>query len=247
MTHAGGARRGIGDIVQSRRIATLVSGGLDSATLIGWAKHEGYDQLAMFVTYGQDNLDREYACARVNAQRFTVPLEVVNIAGLRESFVGRFPFPINLYDCMVKTPLGQITTFTLSALVAGIGVLAERYTLMLGIHHTDLQYRPVLDKTMRSLEETVNVVVESFTDDKRFELLLPFKDYPRTHVIKTGLALGLDYVNTWSCHENHDVPCNNCEGCAERAEAFELAGVEDPQLGRGIAVPVHATKTSVAI
>jgi 7-cyano-7-deazaguanine synthase len=228
------------------RIATLVSGGLDSATLIGWAKREGYNQLAMFVNYGQDNLDHEFACARVNAQRFDVPLEVVDISGLRASFVGRFPFPINLYDCMVKNPLGQITTFGLSAIVAGIGVLAERYTLMLGIHHTDLQYRPVLDQTMTSLEETVNLVVESFTDDKHFDLLLPFRDYPRPYVIKTGLELGIDYVNTWSCHENQDVPCTNCEGCAERAEAFELAGVEDPQRGRSIAVPVHANRSSIA-
>jgi len=236
-----------GQAADSPMIATLVSGGLDSATLIGWAKREGYDQLAMFVNYGQDNLDHEYACARVNAQRFNVPLEVVDIAGLRDSFVGRFPFPINLYDCMVKNPLGQITTFALSALVAGIAVLAERYTLMLGIHHTDLQYRPVLAKTMDSLEETVNVVVESFTDDKRFQLLLPFKDFPRAHVIKTGLELGIDYVNTWSCHENQDLPCGECEGCAERAEAFELARVADPQVGRGIVVPVHANKSSVAI
>jgi 7-cyano-7-deazaguanine synthase len=233
--------------ISDKRIATLVSGGLDSATLIGWAQREGYDQLAMFVNYGQDNLDHEFACARVNAQKFNVALEVVDIAGLRNSFVGRFPFPINLYDCMVKNPLGQITTFALSSLVAGIGVLAERYTLMLGIHHTDLQYRPVLDKTMQTLEETVNLVVESFTDDRRFELLLPFRDYPRPHVIRTGLELGVDYVNTWSCHENQDVPCNECEGCAERAEAFELARVEDPQLGKRIVVPVHANRSSVAI
>jgi 7-cyano-7-deazaguanine synthase in queuosine biosynthesis len=66
---------------------------LDSATLTAWAANEGYDQLALFVNYGQDNFDREFACARINTQQFGVPLEVVNIASLRESFVGRFPFP----------------------------------------------------------------------------------------------------------------------------------------------------------
>jgi argininosuccinate synthase len=119
------------------KVSTLVSGGLDSAVLVAWAKEKKYDQLAFFVNYGQDNLDRELASARVNTQRVGVPLEVVDISPLRNSFVGRFPFPINLYDCDVKNPLGQTTTFALSALVAGIGVLADRYTLLMGIHHTD--------------------------------------------------------------------------------------------------------------
>lgn len=64
---------------RDKKIATLISGGLDSATLIAWAADQGYDQLAFFVDYGQDNLDREFACARINTQKFSVPMEVVNI------------------------------------------------------------------------------------------------------------------------------------------------------------------------
>lgn len=230
------------------KIATLISGGLDSATLIAWAAEEGYDQLAYFVDYGQDNLDREFACARINTQQFNVPLEVVNIRSLRDSFVGRFPFPLNLYDCLVKNPLGQITTFAMSSLVAGIGVLADRYTLMLGIHHTDIELRPVLQRSMATLEDITNYVVESFTDDQHFKLMLPFANTNRSDVIQTGLRLGVDYVNTWSCHENQSAPCMNCEGCEERREAFTLAKVADPQIAaNGIKVPVHANRASVRV
>lgn len=235
-------------MTDDNKIATLISGGLDSATLIAWAADKGYDQLAFFVDYGQDNLDREFACARINTQKFGVPLEVINIRSLRDSFVGRFPFPLNLYDCLVKNPLGQITTFAMSALVAGVGVLADRHTLMLGIHHTDIELRPVLSKSMATLEEIVNYVVESFTDDEHFKLMLPFGETQRAEVIKIGQRLGVDYINTWSCHENTGFPCNECEGCEERREAFALAGATDPQLeAGGIRVPVHANKTSVLI
>lgn len=233
---------------QDKKIATLISGGLDSAILIAWAADQSYDQLAFFVDYGQDNLDREFACARINTQKFGVPMEVVNIRSLRESFVGRFPFPLNLYDCTVKNPLGQITTFAMSALVAGISVLADRRTLMLGIHHTDIELRPVLRKSMDTLEDIVNYVVESFTDDEHFKLMLPFGETNRSEVIKIGQRLGVDYVNTWSCHENAGFPCNRCEGCEERREAFSLAGMIDPQLeAGGIKVPVQANRTSVPI
>jgi 7-cyano-7-deazaguanine synthase in queuosine biosynthesis len=68
------------------KVSTLVSGGLDSAVLVAWAKEKKYDQLAFFVNYGQDNLDRELASARVNTQRVGVPLEVVDISPLRNSF-----------------------------------------------------------------------------------------------------------------------------------------------------------------
>lgn len=230
------------------KIATLISGGLDSATLVAWAANEGYDQLAFFVNYGQDNLDHEFACARINTQKFGVPLEVVDMRSLRDSFVGRFPFPLNLYDCLVKNPLGQITTFAMSALVAGVGVLADRHTLMLGIHHTDMELRPVLKRSMDTLEDIVNYIVESFTDEQHFKLLLPFSGMNRSEVIKIGGRLGVDYVNTWSCHERHDTPCHKCEGCEERREAFALAGVRDPQLDAdGIRVPVHANRMSVPI
>jgi 7-cyano-7-deazaguanine synthase len=233
---------------EDNRIATLISGGLDSATLIAWAANKKYDQLAFFVDYGQDNFDHEFACARINTQEFNVPLEVINIRSLRDSFVGRFPFPINLYDCLVKNPLGQITTFAMSALVAGVGVLGDRYTMMLGIHHTDMELRPVLQKSMTTLEDIVNYIVESFTDEKHFKLMLPFADTSRSEVIKTGLELGVNYINTWSCHENLGTPCNSCEGCEERAEAFTLAGVADPQLNaNGINVPVHANRVSARI
>jgi 7-cyano-7-deazaguanine synthase len=233
---------------RDKKITTLISGGLDSATLIAWAADQGYDQLAFFVDYGQDNLDHEFACARINTQKFGVPMEVVNIRSLRESFVGRFPFPLNLYDCLVKNPLGQITTFAMSALVAGIGGLADCHTLMLGIHHTDIELRPVLRKSMDTLEDLVNYVVESFTDDEHFKLMLPFGDKNRSEVIRIGQRLGVDYVNTWSCHENTGFPCNKCEGCEERREAFSAAGVKDPQLeAGGIKVPVRANRTSVPI
>jgi 7-cyano-7-deazaguanine synthase in queuosine biosynthesis len=66
------------------KVSTLVSGGLDSAVLVAWAKEKKYGQLAFFVNYGQDNLDRELASARVNTQRVGVPLEVVDISPLRK-------------------------------------------------------------------------------------------------------------------------------------------------------------------
>ncbi len=209
--------------------------------MTAWLSERGANQQAFFVNYGQDNFDREFACARVNTQQWGVPLEVVDIHSLRNSFVGRFPFPINLYDCDVKNPLGQITTLAMSVLVAGVGVLAERFVLAMGIHHTDMDKRPVLQNNVKTLEEGVRFIVQAHTD-YAFRLLLPFMDEKRSNVIATGIQLGVELQNTWSCHENTGTPCQECEGCAERAEAFDLAGEEDPLLTHGFSIPVRATQ-----
>lgn len=160
---------------------------------------------------------------------------------VRGSFVGRFPFPINLYDCDTANPLGQITTFALSVLVAGVGVLAERYVMAMGVHHTDIDMRPVLQNSMKTLEAVVNFVVSAHTE-RAFQLLLPFKDSKRSDVITLGTRLEVDFANTWSCHAARDEPCNACEGCRERADAFSLAGLDDPQRLRGLEIPVHVTR-----
>lgn len=101
---------------------------------------------------------------------------------------------------------------------------------------------------MDTLEDIVNYVVESFTDDQHFKLMLPFAETQRSDAIQIGQRLGVDYVNTWSRHENTSTPCNSCEGCEERREAFTLAGVSDPQLeAGGVKVPVRANRKSVPI
>lgn len=61
----------------------------------------------------------------------------------------------------------------------------------------------------------------------------PFAMMPKFELIQQGLALGVDYRRTWSCYRGGDRPCAVCPTCVERARAFELAGVEDPLLQEG--------------
>lgn len=58
----------------------------------------------------------------------------------------------------------------------------------------------------------------------------PFVNISKSQIIKRGLELKVPYELTWSCYEGGDRPCGKCGTCIDRANAFELNGVEDPAL-----------------
>lgn len=62
----------------------------------------------------------------------------------------------------------------------------------------------------------------------------PFAMMSKFELVKQGLALGVDYRQTWSCYRGGDRPCAVCPTCVERARAFEVAGIEDPLLQEGV-------------
>jgi 7-cyano-7-deazaguanine synthase len=83
----------------------------------------------------------------------------------------------------------------------------------------------------------------SASTDGRVGLRAPFMDIDKTGILRRGLALGLDYSNTWSCYAGGDQPCGLCGACQERSEAFALNNAVDPTI---FAEPVRVTKAPEA-
>jgi len=59
-------------------------------------------------------------------------------------------------------------------------------------------------------------------------VLAPFVGIPKDEIVRRGAAVGVPFVETWSCYVGGDVHCGRCGTCVERREAFDLAGVPDP-------------------
>jgi 7-cyano-7-deazaguanine synthase len=60
------------------------------------------------------------------------------------------------------------------------------------------------------------------------DIRAPFIAQNKIDILRTGLALGLDYGETWTCYKGLEKACGKCGSCQERLEAFELNGVKDP-------------------
>lgn len=208
------------------KVITLVSGGLDAACVVAWGAAAGLDQRAIYFNYGHDGFDRELACARMSTHRFNVPLEVIDLSGFRQTMLGRYGFPINMGRNLLG---GLITSLAFGTLCAGVGVVDGRFTMLAGIHGTDLENRPPLRKHAAFLEEAVNYFVGCFSDEE-FHLHLPFAKTDRAGVIRSGFENGVHFEDTWSCQANTERPCGACYSCEERSAAFATLGKADPQV-----------------
>lgn len=209
---------------QGEKVVTLVSGGLDAACLLAWGCEQGLDQRAIYFNYGHDGFDREFACARANAHRFGVPLELVDLSGFRNSMLGRYDFPLNMGQNLLG---GLLTSLSLSILCGSLGLLDGRDTLLLGIHKTDLTNRPQIGRIRDFAQEAMTYCLEEFSD-RRFRMLFPFESLERTEVISVGASNGVDFSRTWSCQSNFVAPCGKCYSCLERQSAFRELGMVDP-------------------
>lgn len=210
-----------------KRVATLVSGGQDSTVLAYWAKNQGYEQHLFLVNYGQDNYEKELECVRINATRINSALEIIDIPGLRKSFLGLIPRPLNLNDSDSAQPYGQVITYSFTGIVATIALLLGIETLFIGIHGDDLERMPAVRKAIRNLEEMINFIIQDRIKLK-VQVQLPFEGKNKSDVTKLGVELGVPFEYTWSCNENGDKPCCACDSCLRRLKAFEKAGYSDP-------------------
>ena len=65
-------------------------------------------------------------------------------------------------------------------------------------------------------------------DYHKIKFEAPFQSFSKSEIVKTGLAMGLDYSKTWTCYEGKEKPCGKCSACLERALSFKANNTKDP-------------------
>jgi 7-cyano-7-deazaguanine synthase len=211
----------------------IVSGGLDSVTLLHHlVRTEGRQPVVMSFLYGQKHA-REIACAQTQAARLgCAPPVVADLTGLQAVFSGSA-----LVDAAVAVPdMASVTgdpqpvTYVPNrnmiflalavALAESLGVDAVYY----GAQRHDLY--GYWDTTPDFLDRLNQVYALNRRTPVR--IAAPFVDYSKADILRLGLALGVDYGQTWSCYQGADKACGRCPTCAERLAAFAEVGLTDP-------------------
>lgn len=220
----------------------LLSGGADSATLLAHVSRElGIPEVvALSLCYGQRH-SRELDMARLQA----------TAAGAREHRVIDISF------------LGDITASRTALAETGIPVPDldeldedQRRQPPTYVPHRNLVFLSLAAATAESegiqdvyygaqaqdeygywdctadFVERLNATL-SLNRDRPVRIHAPFVEKSKSDVIRIGLALGVDYANTWTCYRGGERPCGTCPSCVERAAAFESAGSADPLVAEG--------------
>ena len=209
------------------RALVLLSGGIDSAVALWWAKAQGWDVRALtFDYFGRPK--REHTAISALAGRAAIgPVRSVPLPFLKEVDDLR---PSGFENTALnESPEGYIPArnlifYSLAAYYAELDGI--RY-LVGGHNGTDPESFP--DASPRFFEHLNRLLGMSLWSYKGspVEVVLPLAGKSKEDVLRLGRRLGVPFELTWSCYWDQDVHCGVCISCTERREAFGAVGLED--------------------
>ena len=218
----------------SKKAVILVSGGLDSTTVVAMAKSQGYDCYTLSFDYGQRHRSELEAAQRVSSlmdvkEHKVVKLDLGTIGGSALTDTSIDVPEIETSGIPVTYVPARNTVFLSIAL--GWAEVLEANDIFLGVNAVDYSGYPDCRPEYISAFETVaNLATKSGVEGQKLSIHAPLIDMTKAQIVQTGLALGVDYSQTVSCYQAslEGLACGRCESCRLRRQGFEQAGVKDP-------------------
>ena len=209
-------------------VLVVYSGGLDSYTLLRKAIKK-FDRVeAITFNYGQKH-SKEIEFAKLNCKELNVKHEVVNLELenilSNSALVGDTEIPEGNYDKeKIKQTIVPNRNMIMISVAASLAIKNNIEYLWYAAHSGDHEIYPdcrpeFIDKMAAVLE---------ICDYHKIKFEAPFQNFSKSEIVKTGLAMGLDYSKAWTCYEGKDFPCKKCSACLERAYSFEINNTKDP-------------------
>ena len=207
----------------------ILSGGVDSTTLLYDLLNQGYEVEAVTFDYNQKHR-KEIECARKTCIKLKVTHKILDLNILNDiapsSLTRReIKVPEGRYDeeSMKSTVVPNRNMIFLS-LAAARAISKEIPHLFYAAHSGDHAIYPDCRPVFVSAMETAL----HLCDWHDLTLHAPYLHLSKADIVRIGINLGVDYADTWTCYRGEDRPCGKCGACTERLEAFRIAGVEDP-------------------
>ncbi|HKV50415.1 MAG TPA: 7-cyano-7-deazaguanine synthase QueC [Gemmatimonadaceae bacterium] len=221
------------------RAVVLLSGGLDSTTVLAVARRDGFDVAALSVRYGQRHAAELDAAARI-AQRMGVSRHEIVDLDLRafggSALTAAIPVPKDRGDDAIGAgiPVTYVparNTVFLSLALAFAETLGAA-DIFIGVNALDYSgYPDCRPAFIEAFERLANLATKAGVDGaSRFAIHAPLLHRSKAEIIALGLSLGVDYGDTCSCYDPLPAgeACGHCDACLLRLRGFEAAGVRDP-------------------
>ncbi|MDH3832345.1 MAG: 7-cyano-7-deazaguanine synthase QueC [Gammaproteobacteria bacterium] len=217
-----------------RKAVVLLSGGLDSATVLALARQQGYACYAMSLDYGQRHSAELVAARRVAETQGVVehkvmPMDLTLIGGsaLTDS---RIEVPDQPGDGIPVTYVPARNTIFLSLALGWAEVLGA-WDLFIGVNAVDYSgYPDCRPEYIQAFQRLSQLATRAGVEGGKFQVHTPLIDMSKAGIIQAGTRLGVDYALTVSCYAADEAgrACGRCDSCRLRAAGFAAAGVDDP-------------------
>lgn len=217
-----------------KKAVILLSGGLDSATVVAMARAEGYACYTMSFDYGQRHRVELQAAQRVADDLGVVEHKVIglNLNGIGGSALtdSSIAVPEAPTEGIPVTYVPARNTVFLS-LALGWAEVLEAQDIFIGVNAVDYSgYPDCRPEFVESFERMANLATKAGVEGPGFRIRAPLQNLSKADIVKAGTSLGVDYALTVSCYQADDEgrACGKCDSCRLRAEGFAAAGIQDP-------------------
>ena len=218
----------------SKKAVILVSGGLDSTTVLAMALDQGYDCYTLSFDYGQRHRSELKAAERVSqsmgvAEHKVVALDLGTIGGSA------------LTDTAIEVPEIETTGITVTyvparntvflSIALGWAEVLGASDIFLGVNAVDYSgYPDCRPQYIDAFEAMANLATKVAVEGQRLSIHAPLIDLTKAEIVQAGMALGVDYRQTVSCYQASldGLACGKCDSCRLRAQGFLESGIKDP-------------------
>ncbi len=222
-----------------KKAVVLLSGGLDSTTVLAIAKNCGFECYALSFLYGQRH-SYEIEASKKNAKLFGVKKHLIlNIdmgqiggSALTDKKINVPKQSVSLNTIPVTYVPARNTIFLSYGLAFAEVILSNN--IFIGVNAVDYSgYPDCRPEFIKAFEKMANLATKAGVEEKgKIKIQTPLIKLSKEQIIKKGISLGVDYSLTHSCYDPSEdgLACNECDSCIIRKKGFEKAGISDPTL-----------------
>lgn len=230
--------------MNGRRAVVLLSGGLDSATVLALARQQGLECYALTIQYGQRHSHEVQCAARIAAVYGAVRHQVINLdlaafGGSSLLGVGEIPKQLDFRSTEAVAPLREAIPSTyvparntvFLALALAWAEVLEAEAIYIGVNAIDYSgYPDCRPEFLEAFSRLSQLATKRGIEGHAIEVRSPLLRMTKGEIVHTAADLGLDFSLTSSCYDPDPEgrPCGECDSCRLRRKGFEEAGMVDP-------------------
>jgi 7-cyano-7-deazaguanine synthase len=213
----------------------LLSGGLDSATVLAMARAEGYACHALSFDYGQRHGAELRAAERVaeaagvvDRKRIHLGLDAIGGSALTDDSIA---VPNQLQEGVIPVTYVPARNTVFLAFALGYAEVLNATDIFIGVNAVDYSgYPDCRPAFVEAFQTLANLATKAGVEGAKFRIHTPLITLSKAEIIHKGMALGVDYGLTVSCYSADESgrACGVCDACRLRAAGFAAAGVTDP-------------------
>lgn len=218
----------------SKKAVVLVSGGLDSTTVLALAQSQGYQCYTLSFDYGQRHRSELVAAERVSGLMSVVDHKVVKL-DLRT--IGGSALTDDHIDVPEEETAGIPVTYVPArntvflSIALGWAEVLGADDIFLGVNAVDYSgYPDCRPDYIAAFEKVANLATKAGVEGHKLTIHAPLIEMTKAEIIRKGQSLGVDYSQTVSCYQAtlEGKACGKCDSCRLRTQGFTEAGINDP-------------------